>query len=168
MAAAGAWWWKCVAALQSAFWFFLLPALCRPYWAHAWALAPGPFASQVMLNLMSQSLYVIYGLVMWPIYRGSYPFFEQYKISDKPWAWQSKEREVRDAFWALSRRSAKLCSFNLLVLVPMLLAVKFFVLGDNVSFGDSDWPSYGTLLRDNVAMTLVHEFGFYWWYSSPS
>ena len=111
---------------------------------------------------MPQAIFVVYGLVMWPVYRGGYPFFEQYKISDKPWAWQSPEREVREAFWALSRRSAKLCSFNLLVLVPILSTAKFLVMGDNMSFSDSDWPSHGTLLRDNVAMSLIHEFGFYW------
>ena len=46
--------------------------------------------------------------------------------------------------------------------VPLLTALKYAVLGDNMSFQTSDWPSYSTLMRDNVAMSLIHEFAFYW------
>ena len=154
--------WKLVAAAQAALWFFALPPLCKPYWQRLWALSPGSLASQMILNQLALFYFVVYGLVMLPIYRGNYPFFEQYKISDKPWAWRSEKQEVRDAFWALSFRSVKLFSFNFGVLIPILTAGKFFMLGDNMSFDDQDWPSYAILLRDNVVMTLVHEFGFYW------
>lgn len=155
--------WQCVAAAQAALWFIALPALCRPRWENLWALSPGPLASQLVLNQLAGGAYfLIYGLVMLPIYRGNYPFFEQYKLSDKPWAWRSAKQEERDAFWALSWRSIKLFSFNFGCLVPLLTTLKYFVLGDNMSFAEADWPSYSVLLRDNLAMTLVHEFGFYW------
>ena len=97
---------------------------------------------------------------MFPIYRGNYSF-EQYKISDKPWAWRAEKKEDRDAFWALSARSLKLYSMNAFILVPVLTAGKYFLLGDNMSFRTADWPTYLELFRDNWAMTLVHEFGFY-------
>jgi sterol desaturase/sphingolipid hydroxylase (fatty acid hydroxylase superfamily) len=154
--------WKCVAAAQTAFWFFALPPLCKPYWARVWALSPWPLASQIFLNQIALVYLVFYALVMLPIYRGNYTFFEQYKISNQPWAWRSEKQEDRDAFLALSLRSVKLICFNFGVLLPILTVGKFFVLGDSTSFEDADWPSYGTLFRDNVAMTLVHEFGFYW------
>ena len=47
-------------------------------------------------------------------------------------------------------------------LIPVLAAFKFFLLGDNMSFSTSNWPTYWELFRDNWCMTLVHEFGFYW------
>jgi sterol desaturase/sphingolipid hydroxylase (fatty acid hydroxylase superfamily) len=154
--------WSVVAAAQAALWFFALPPLCKPHWERVWALSPGPLVSQVILNQLAIIYFIGYTLVMLPIYHGNYRFFEQYKISDKPWAWRSDKQEERDAFWALSARSVKLFCFNFGVLVPVLTVGKFFVLGDNMSFGIADWPSYPTLLRDNLALTLVHEFGFYW------
>lgn len=154
--------WRCVAAAQSASWFFALPPLCKPRWVHMWSLSPSPLASQLLLNSLAIFYFLGYGIVMLPIYRGNHPCFEQYKISDKPWAWQSKDQAVRDRFWALSARSLKLFAFNFGVLVPLLTALKYAVLGDNMSFQTSDWPSYSTLMRDNVAMSLIHEFAFYW------
>lgn len=115
-----------------------------------------------MMNQLALFYFLACGLIMLPIYRGNYPFFEQYKISSKPWAWRSPKAEERDAFWVLSKRSVKLFALNFGLLVPVLTAGKFFLLGDNMSFSTADWPSYEVLLRDNLALTLVHEFGFYW------
>ena len=154
--------WTALAAAQSALWFFALPPLCKPHWEQMWALSPGPLHSQIILNLFGVIYLFAYSLVMLPIYWGNYPLFEQYKISDKPWAWRSEKQQERDAFWRLSRRSLVLVSFNACGLVPLLTAGKYFLLGDNMSFREADWPSYRTLFRDNVALTLAHEFGFYW------
>ncbi|GMI07962.1 hypothetical protein TrVE_jg13305 [Triparma verrucosa] len=153
----------CVAILLSAFWFFALPPLIRPYWEGLWS-GYSPLAKQVILNQINVVYFVIFFLGMLPIYRGNYPFFEQYKISDKPWAWKSDKQKERDAFWKLSKKSLRLYAVNAFLLVPALTAGKFFLLGDNMSFSASDeeWPSYWELLRDNWIMTLVHEFGFYW------
>lgn len=153
--------WTLVAALQSAFWFFALPPLMKPYWEDNWS-GMSPLAAQLILNQLNVVYFVAFCLIMFPIYRGNYPFFEQYKISDKPWAWRAEKKEDRDAFWALSARSLKLYSMNAFILVPVLTAGKYFLLGDNMSFRTADWPTYLELFRDNWAMTLVHEFGFYW------
>lgn len=153
--------WTLLAALQSAVWFFALPPLMKPHWETLWSRF-SPLEKQVILNQMNVVYFVGYTLMMLPIYYGNYPFFEQYKISDKPWAWRSDQKEKRDAFWALSARSLKLYSVNAFILVPALTAGKYFLLGDNMSFSTADWPTYWELLRDNWCMTLVHEFGFYW------
>ena len=99
--------WTLVAALQSAFWFFALPPLMKPYWEDNWS-GMSPLAAQLILNQLNVVYFVAFCLIMFPIYRGNYPFFEQYKISDKPWAWRSEKQQERDAFWALSARSARL------------------------------------------------------------
>ena len=154
--------WSCLAAAQAAVWFFLLPIICKSHWVDAWALLPHPLHRQVLLNLLGLFYFVGYSMVMLPIYAGNFAFFEQFKISTKPWAWRSEKREVRDAFWALSARSVKLFFLNYGFILPVLTAVKFVLLGDNMSFGVKDWPSYPELFLDNVAMTLIHEFFFYW------
>jgi methylsterol monooxygenase len=121
-----------------------------------------PLGSQVLINELGLFYFVGYALVMLPIYYGNFPVFEKYKISDKPWAWRSEKKEVRDAFWALAFRSVYLFVFNYCVLVPVLTVGKFYLQGDVMSFSTSDWPTLPALLRDNVILTLVHEFGFYW------
>ena len=153
--------WKAAAVAQSLAWFFLLPPLVKPYWEAAWAPL-SPLAAQVVLNQLGLFYFATYSLVMLPIYAGGYPFFEQFKISEKPWAWKSESPQVREEFWALSSRSVKYFFFNYCALVPVLTAGKYLMLGDSMSFSTTDWPSYGELLRDNVLLTLVHEFGFYW------
>ena len=96
-----------------------------------------------------------------PIYYGNFAFFEQYKISDKPWAWRSEKRQDRDQFWALAKKSLKLFFFNYCILVPILTAGKYFLFNTPMSFSTDDWPSYAASARGNILLTLVHEFFFY-------
>lgn len=106
--------------------------------------------------------FVSYAIVMLPIYYYNFPFFEQYKISNKPWAWRSVKESDRDQFWSLAKKSLKLFFFNYCILVPMLTAGKYFTFNTPMSFSTDDWPSYTTLARDNILMTFTHEFFFYW------
>mmetsp|Transcript_9397 Transcript_9397/g.12327 ORF Transcript_9397/g.12327 Transcript_9397/m.12327 type:complete len:297 (-) Transcript_9397:213-1103(-) len=153
--------WGLVGAAQTCFWLFVLPEMLKPHWEQIWSNF-SPFSAQLILNQMNIFYFTTYTLVMIPIYAGNYQFFEQYKISDKPWAWRSEKKEVRDAFWALSRKSLKLIAFNAGILIPSLTAVKYFLLGDVMSFSTSDWPSYQTMFYHNILLCLIHEFGFYW------
>lgn len=70
--------------------------------------------------------------------------------------------QIRADFWALTKRSVVLFTVNYGCLVPLLTVGKYLILGDNMSFKTSDWPSYPLLAAHNAALTLVHEFGFYW------
>lgn len=153
-----------VAVSLSLLWFFALPALCKPHWEGFWNLPylQHPLAKQILLNEMGFVFFGIAAIIMIPIYRGNYPFFEQYRICERDWDWRSEKQEVRDAFWALTRKSLKLFLFNYGILVPILTVGKYLVLGDNVSFSVKDWPDYQTLFIQNVTMSLIHEFGFYW------
>lgn len=150
-----------IAAVQSLTWFFLLPELLKPHWEQIWSPF-SPMAAQLLINQWNLVIFITYSLVMFPIYYANVPFFEQYKISDKPWAWRSEKKEERDAFWKLSFRSVKLIAFNGCVLIPVLTAGKFYLMGDIMSFSTSDWPSYQTMFIHNVLLCLIHEFGFYW------
>jgi sterol desaturase/sphingolipid hydroxylase (fatty acid hydroxylase superfamily) len=150
-----------IAAAQAFAWLFILPELLKPHWEQIWSHF-SPFAAQLLLNQLNIVYFTLYSLVMLPIYYGNFPFFEQYKISDKPWAWRSEKQEVRDEFWKLSWRSVKLIAFNAGLLIPLMTSIKYFILGDNMSFSTSDWPSYQTMFLQNVLLCLIHEFGFYW------
>ena len=157
--------WTLVAALQSVLWFFGLPILLRPFWSSFWNNFT-PFQAELLLNLSGFPIFTLYTLAMLPVYFGSYSFFEQYKISDKPWPWFSKNPEERNAFYELSRKSLGLFLFNYFILVPILTIVKITLMKaanvySQISFADSEWPSYPTMLVQIVALTFIHEFGFY-------
>ena len=153
--------WTALAAFQAALWFFALPALVKPHWEAVWS-GMHPLVAQLIMNLVGLIYITTYTVVMLPIYAGNYAFFEQYKISDKVWAWQSAKKEEREIFWALSARSGKLFAINYFILIPCLTVGKYFMMGNSMSFSASDWPSYRQLAFDNAALTLVHEFFFYW------
>lgn len=154
--------WNVVASAQALAWFLALPPLLKPYWENVWSQF-SPLAAQVIMNETGLVYFLTYALVMLPIYSGNYSFFEQYKISEKPWAWRSEKKEVRDEFWRLTRRSLILFLTNYCVLVPILSTAKYFLLDHDISFSTGvDWPQYSEILRDNALMTLIHEFVFYW------
>ena len=96
-----------VAVIQALLWFFALPALMKPFWTQFWS-GLSPLAGQVLMNSMGLLYFISYAIVITPIYYGNYPFFEQYKISDKPWAWRSEKKADRDRFWARRRSTQAL------------------------------------------------------------
>ena len=164
--------WRLVAIAQALVWFFWLPVLCKPHWEWLWSQPwlEHPMARQVLLNELGFVYLGVAVVLMLPIYRGNYRLFEQYRITDRSnfggacddFDFRSERPEVREAFWRLTWRSVGLYCFNYGVLVPVLTAGKYLILGDNMSFKTSDWPDYQTLFLHNVALTLVQEFAFYW------
>jgi len=156
--------WTALAVGQSLVWFFALPPLFKPYWEGLWG-GLAPLTQQLVLNQLVVLYFIAAAILMIPIYAGNMPFFEQFKISSKVWAWRSAKKQERDDFWALTRRSLTLFAINVCCIVPVLTALKYFIMSKftaDMSFTTDDWPSYPTLFAHNVALTLVHEFGFYW------
>jgi sterol desaturase/sphingolipid hydroxylase (fatty acid hydroxylase superfamily) len=153
--------WRVVAICLSLIWFFVTPVILKPHWEWFWSPF-SPVMKQILLNEMGFFYFAIATALMLPIYAGNFNFFEQFRICERDWDWKSEKPEVRSAFWALSRRSLALFFFNYGLLVPALTFGKYLLLGDNMSFSVEDWPSYQTLFVHNIAMTLIHEIGFYW------
>jgi sterol desaturase/sphingolipid hydroxylase (fatty acid hydroxylase superfamily) len=104
---------------------------------------------------------------MFPIYYIQHPFFEQFKIQDKPWPWLNKNEKVRKAFWNLAKRSLKLATVNLFILAPILSLLKIQTLallgfkGPSFATDDKSWPSFQKSFFDVIFLTMIHEFGFY-------
>jgi len=167
-----------VAFAQSVFWMFGIPVLCRN---HVWdglfgtLIASHPthghnIAEFLFTTSIPPVFLTLYTLVMIPIYASKHPFFEQYKIQQKTcWPWFDPRPRVREDFWKLSLRSIRLTSFNMFVLVPILVLTKMYIehelLGKDKSFffrtDDDHWPSTGKNIVDVLALALIHEFGFY-------
>lgn len=157
--------WQVAAIAQSLFWFFAIPHLLRPYWGLFWAQvleSYGTTGREVLLNLMGAPLYIIYPLLVLPIYRAKDPFFEQFKISEKPWAWQSPKPEVREEFVRRSYKSVQYFLINYFGVVTFLSMMKKYSPSPPVSFSDDDWPTTLENAGQLLVILLFHELGFYW------
>ena len=162
-----------LAMVQSLVWFFLLPDLCRYVWPVVFDRIPSQTMKEVVLNQTATIVFIIYGLCILPIYYIQHPFFEQFKIlKGRPWPWLDENEKTKKEFWTMTRKSFRLCAFNLLFLVPLATIMKSYVqqnflLSDEgssspiLSFDLKDWPTKGDLLRDNILLTLLHEFFFH-------
>ena len=182
--------WMPIAILQSLFWFFGLPLICRKFiWEDIFNTViirsnnnnnddndnsnnrmNGIALADFMLSFFTPILFFVsYNLIMIPIYIGQYSFFEQYKIQKhRVWPWLDERQNIRDEFWKLTFRSIKITSFNLLVLLPALTCLKIVLqktlLPPNeflFSTDDEHWPTAYENCRDIMKLSLIHEFGFY-------
>jgi len=67
----------------------------------------------------------------------------------------------------LTIRSFKLAGFNLFLIAPFLSLLKIWTLsflgfeGPSFATDDNSWPSYGKSFHDVVALSVIHELGFY-------
>ena len=171
--------WMLVAILQSLFWLFGIPILCRKYvWDNVWGslIASFPnYGHEIAEAVLSCSVpiffFTSYVLIMIPIYAGQYPFFEQYKILQRPqyWPWFDPRPQIREKFWKLSIRSLKISAFNMFLLLPFLMIIKIyaikelFKMNDPFLFSTDDehWPSTIKNIQGIVSLAVIHEFGFY-------
>ena len=167
-----------VALAQALFWLFGIPVLCRK---HIWDNLFGRFIetypthgheiAEILFSACVPSLFLAsYTLVMIPIYAGNYPFFEQYEIQrTSRWPWFNPNPKIGEDFWKLSLWSIKINTFNMFIMVPILLVVKIYadkkIYQKDKSFffstNDDHWPSTSKNIRDVLMMMLIHKFGFY-------
>ena len=149
-----------LALAQVYVWLVVLPEIVRPHWEHFW-VSQTPLQSSLVMNSFGFVAFPVFGIMMQMIYRLQWPFFEQFKISDKRWPWLGDE-VTRDAFRKLSVSSVWYYLFNNVVLIPALTVASDKVFRVETPHLDAAWPSVGSMLVQNVMMTVVHEFFFYW------
>ncbi len=154
-----------VAIVQSYLWLFVVPEIVRPQWSKIFDGIPY-FMKEVILNQTSTIIFVVYGVFILPVYYLQLPFFEQFKINKKEkWPWLDDNEEKRNKFWKLTKKSAMLSFFNLVILVTVATIGLRYIMNifgiSGPSFDFEDWPTTMELIRDNFLITIIHEFGFY-------
>lgn len=152
-----------VGALQSTFWFFVLPSLVKPYWARIFGNFTNEQAEVLLWSIGTPYMLLYIIVAAMPSYFIDVNFIQQYKISKDPWPWRSSSKQMHQ-FWNKTYKSIMLDFFNFVVFLPTLVHIKIVFFSSHVmSFSFEDFPapsiqSAATLL----SMGLIHEFGFYW------
>jgi sterol desaturase/sphingolipid hydroxylase (fatty acid hydroxylase superfamily) len=102
------------------FWpFFVVVCrdLLRAHWEWFMGLAEWRVLYTLTVAGINVVVTIVYNLVMWPIYTGKVTCFEQYRILDKDWHWETDLRE----FKRMLRDTWLRIAFNSLVLTPFFL-----------------------------------------------
>ena len=113
---------------------------------------------QMVLNQIALVYFVVYALVMLPIYRGTMRALSSTRSAISHG--HGEKQEVRRVLGPLASVGQAVRS-TLARFHPHRRQV--LRMGDNMS-GDADWPSYRILLLRQPGHDAVHEFGFYWCY----
>ena len=150
-----------VGALQSVFWFFVLPDLCKSIWPSVFGRF-SPQVAEVLVWVITSPYFIIYALISLTLYLLQWDFFEQFKISMDPWPWRDKRESVRQSFWRLTYKSIYYDFVNIFILIPCVVYIKTRLFPDrSMSFSIDEWPTYYESFRDITLMVVLHEFGFY-------
>lgn len=158
-----------LATAQTILWLFGLPVVCRKYWYYIFGSLTPEVAEFALAVTVPTIFYLVYNILVLPVYYVQHPFFEQFKIqSDRPWPWRDHREAVRNDFWNLSKRSIKLTLFNVCFLLPVLsiakiLAFRMLNLTNTSAYSidDKHWPRSSKNCHDILLMAILHEFGFY-------
>jgi len=117
------------------------------------------WASALPTMLLSWITFTLGNSIFIVIYYLEIPFFEQYKISNKPWPWKTSSRK---AFFEKINLSAKILAFNNFVVGPIsvTLAVKLYKyeLGTTIE----EMPSFLGHILQIMFMILCEDFMSYW------
>jgi len=99
----------------------------------------------------------ISNLGMYIIYKIKLPFFERYRISDKPWPWENKPE-----LWnTILKKTSKILIINHLVIVPLLL-LGDIQAGFKVRLDLESFPSVKEVIGQVIFFMLCEDFFFYW------
>jgi 4-alpha-methyl-delta7-sterol-4alpha-methyl oxidase len=139
-----------------------LPALVRPHWESLVALLGGPQRANVFgIPLLHLAVLVVANALFLCVYAAHHPFFEQFKISGRTWAWRSPNPSERASFAVLVRNAVLVTAFNVALTVP-LSALNYDLslkLGHSASL--DTYPSTPTVALHILLFTLVEDALFY-------
>jgi len=141
--------------LVAFFWF--VPKLAKTLW---------PFflenlSQEAMVFILAMSchtgVHMFVNSIMYLIYRMKHPFFERYKISDKPWPWESQPELWRE----ILKKSLKTLAIAHFVIVPIILFVETR-FETKMRMDLESFPGIDEIIQQIIFFALVEDFFFYW------
>ncbi len=95
--------------------------------------------------------------IMMLIYKLKHPFFEQYRVSNKPWPWESQPK-----LWdKVLKKTLKVLAIDHFAIVPAVLIVQS-LQGPKMKTDLQSFPELPTIIFQIIFFALVEDFFFYW------
>ncbi|OMJ82859.1 hypothetical protein SteCoe_16327 [Stentor coeruleus] len=91
------------------------------------------------------------------LYIGKYKYFEQYRVSQTPWPWETDKKSFTENL----KKTFLIVSFNQLIISP-LIAYLSLLSGVNIKLSYEDFPSSCVIFAHIVFFIIIEDFVNYW------
>jgi sterol desaturase/sphingolipid hydroxylase (fatty acid hydroxylase superfamily) len=146
-----------VAFLLTVCYFQYLPQLIKEFWPTLLEKYSIKEIFVVLSFSIHTGIYGISNLVMYCIYKIKLRFFENYRILDKPWPWESDP----EAWKVLLKKSLKTTAITHFMIAPFFLFLE--TRNDlKMRFDIETFPETWEILKQILFFMLVEDFLFYW------
>ena len=120
-------------------------------------------ASSLTFPVSAGVTYIIGNSIYVAIYYLEIPFFEQYKVTKKPWPWRTS---ARAEFFDKLKFTLPMLAFNNYVVVPCVTLIVVYVYRYEAKTTIEEMPSFLVHLLQICFMVLCEDFMSYWGHRS--
>lgn len=145
------------AILLSFSFFYYVPKVFKAMWPSILENLSSEYLLLIVMCTVHTGTYFISNMVMYVIYKMKLPFFERYRVSDKPWPWESKPEMWKE----LLKKTFKILALSHFVIVPLITYLDsrngVIMRTDLESF-----PEIKEILAQILFFMFCEDFLFYW------
>ena len=139
------------------FFFYCLPKLIFPLYSLISALDPLILVLVGISSANSMS-FLFWNLIMNHIYAHKYPYFEQYRIMNKPWPWEVDEKAYSKQYWEIVINTF----IGAAVIAPIITYFSIFFNWIDYRTDIESYPSSIEIFKEIMFMSLAFEALYYW------
>jgi len=96
-------------------------------------------------------------LVMYVIYKIKLPFFERYRISEKPWPWEADPQKWNEVL----KKTFKMLAVSHFIIVPIMIGLEL-VQGIKMRMDMESFPEIKEIIGQILFFMFCEDFFFYW------
>ena len=145
-----------MAILATLGWFLILPKLIERIWPYKILNEGVVFClSSYFVHMAS---FIAFNIVMWVIYNLEWPFFERYKVLDRPWPWNEDQEKWR----IMLKKTILLLFVNQVIILPFFLLNDYLTNHSPYRLDLESFPSTFEIIWQTTIFMLCEDFFFYW------
>jgi sterol desaturase/sphingolipid hydroxylase (fatty acid hydroxylase superfamily) len=137
--------------------FYFGPIIFSKVWPYILENIPHQYVMFWVGITLHTGLAVINNTIFYIIYKIKLPFFERYRVSDKPWPWESNPEQLNQ----LLKKTFKVLAFSHLVLIPGMTLLDG-LNGPTMRMDLESMPSVKEIVFQLIFFMICEDFMFYW------
>jgi len=146
-----------VAIMIALSYFYLSPIILQKIWPEFETRDEAIKFFAIIAWSVHIGVYTLANIIMYAIYVIKLPFFERYRILNKPWPWEEDPKKWRETL----KKTLKSTFIAHFVICPIAL-VGDISAGINWRLDKDTFPTYLEIIGQIVFFMIVEDFSFYW------
>ena len=138
--------------------FYLVPPFVETHWEQFLALAEIRNLVLIVNFILSFFGFFSVNLVMMGIYKAKHPFFEQYRVTNKPWPWEENPL----AWNKLLKRTLVTVAINTGVITPIISLIDYFSPKLLLLYDVGSFPSRSQIAIQLLVCMILDDLTFFW------